>query len=179
MKPYEPVAIMLHDAPCLLCRASMRWVIDHDRESLFNFVPLDSDEGRELLFEHGFEPDQADSAVLIHDGRAWRHSDALVRTLRLLGGRWKAMGTMLRLVPRPLRDAGYRTVARHRHLWPFGGVCELPAQGASGSTSVVSTEPRSMRSVTPPSSRSTSGEASRSSSPAMESTTTTGRDDNE
>jgi len=175
MKPYEPIATILHDAPCLLCRASMRWVIEHDRDSLFYFVPLDSDEGRELLFEHGFEPEQADSVMLILDGRAWRYSDALVRTLQLLGGRWELLGSMLRLVPRPIRDMGYRMVARHRHLWPFGGVCELPVQGAGALPKLVSTRDLSIRKVTPPASRTSSGEASRSSSPAMESTTTTGR----
>lgn len=123
---YNPIATVLHDAPCLLCRASVRWLIEHDRDSQFRFVPLDSPEGRELLFDNGLEPAQADSVVLIHGGRAWLHSSAVGHALRLLGGRWEFFGTLLLAVPRPLRDSGYRMVARHRHLWPFGGVCQFP-----------------------------------------------------
>ena len=126
-------------------------------------------------------PSPERTATLLHAGRSWRYSSAVSRTLRLLGGRWWLVGALLWLVPRPLRNLGYRTIARHRHLWPFGEVCELPGQGtrALSRTSEVSTKPRSIRSVSAPGSRTSSGEASRSSSPAIESTTTTGRDASE
>jgi predicted DCC family thiol-disulfide oxidoreductase YuxK len=175
-------ATLLHDAPCGLCRSTVRWLRLRDRRHRLRFVALDSAEGRELLFDAGLEPSQADSVVLLLDGRAWRWSSAVVNTLQLLGPPWPAVAWLLWLVPRPLRDLGYRTIARHRHLWPFGEVCELPGQGsrAGARASVVSTEPRSMRSATaPPSTTSRSGEASRSSKPAIESTTTTGRDASE
>jgi len=181
MTTTEPVAAVLFDAPCLLCRSSVRWLRDHDHEHRFRFVALDSTEGRELLFDAGLEPQKADSVVLIHGGRAWRYSSAVVVALRLLGGEWTLLASLLWLLPRPIRDAGYRAVARHRHLWPFGGVCELPAPGslALGRASVVSTATRSIRSSTELATLSNSGEASRSTSPAIESTTTTGRDDSE
>jgi len=124
-----PDALLLHDAPCALCRASVRWVHAHDRHARFAHVSLDSAEGREFLFDAGLEPAQADSVVLLHRGRAWRYSSAVVRTLWILGGVWAVLGSLLWLVPRPFRDLGYRIVARHRHLWPFGEVCELPGLG--------------------------------------------------
>jgi predicted DCC family thiol-disulfide oxidoreductase YuxK len=130
MPSFPPDAILLHDGPCMLCRTSVRWVHDHDRRRRFAFVPLDSAEGRECLFEAGLEPAYADSVVLLHAGRAWRHSSAAVHTLWLLGGPWAALGCLLWLVPERVRDFGYRLVARHRHLWPFGDVCELPGLGA-------------------------------------------------
>ena len=173
----ESAPTLLHDAPCMLCRASVQWVMRNDRQHQFRFVALDSNEGRELLFDAGLEPQKANSVVLIHDGRAYRYSSALVATLRLLGGRWSVLGSLLWLVPRPIRDVGYRVVARHRHLWPFGGECELSASGslARQTASDVSTATLSMRSTRDPAIRRVLGEASRSSSPAIESTTTMGR----
>jgi predicted DCC family thiol-disulfide oxidoreductase YuxK len=179
MNPSDSLAIVLHDAPCLMCRASMRWLRDTDRHHRFYFVALDSDEGRDFLFDAGLEPHQADSVVVLHDGRAYRYSNAVAYSLRLLGGKWAVLGTLLGWVPAPLRDAGYRIVARHRHLWPFGGACEVPDYSPSALTREVSTLERSMRNETPSGSTSSSGEASRSSKPAIESTTTTGRDDSE
>lgn len=58
----------------------------------------------------------------------WLATDAVVRTLGLMGGRFGVMGRVMRLLPRPLRDAAYRFVARRRRAW-FGRVesCPLPA----------------------------------------------------
>jgi predicted DCC family thiol-disulfide oxidoreductase YuxK len=181
MTKTDSAVTLLHDRPCLLCRASVQWVIRHDLEQRFRFVGLDSNEGRELLLDAGLEPQNANSVVLIRDGRAYRYSSALVVALRQLGGRWSLLGSLLWLVPKPIRDAGYRVVARHRHLWPFGGECELSASGslARQMASEVSTATRSMRSIRDPAIRMVSGEASRSSSPAMESAITTGRADSE
>jgi predicted DCC family thiol-disulfide oxidoreductase YuxK len=62
--------------------------------------------------------------VLIAGGRARLRSDAAIEALRLLGGPW-SIAAAARILPGPLRDAAYRTIARHRHAW-FGRA------GASG-----------------------------------------------
>ena len=180
MSKPDPEVTLLIDAPCELCRTSMRFLRDRDRKGLIQFVPLDSPEGRELLFEAKLEPSDADSVVLLVDGRPARYSSALVGSLRLLGGWWKVAGDVLYLVPLPLRDLVYRAVSKHRHLWPFNRDREAPFQREY--TPVVSTADRSIRSVTPAPearTRTVSGEESRESSPAIESTTTTGRDASE
>lgn len=188
-----PIATLLIDAPCELCRTSMRWVRDRDRDYRIHFESLDSPEGRELLFEAGLELAKADSIVLIHGGRALRYSAALVSMLRLLGGWWKVAGDLLWLVPRPLRDIGYRVVARHRHLWPFNARHEQSGERmpASDTIRLASADQRSMGTATPAStSRPASSEDSRASSPApsdasralnpaIESTATTRRDASE
>ena len=56
-----------------------------------------------------------DSIVLLRpDGVLEDRSDAVLRILSGLGGLWALLGRVLRLVPRPLRDLGYDTVARVR-----------------------------------------------------------------
>ena len=63
--------------------------------------------------------------LLVADGVAYTESDGYLRLARALGGRWRA-AAVLRLVPRFLRDAAYRFVARNRYRW-FGRaeVCAL------------------------------------------------------
>jgi predicted DCC family thiol-disulfide oxidoreductase YuxK len=54
-------------------------------------------------------------------------SNAAVGVLLELGGWWRFLGKLLRLVPRPIRDLGYRIVAKIRYR-VFGRLdaCLLP-----------------------------------------------------
>ena len=56
-----------------------------------------------------------------------RRSSAVVGLLRQLGGPWRVVGTLLWLVPRPLRDVGYRVVARSRYrIFGRQDTCRVP-----------------------------------------------------
>ena len=115
---------MLFDGVCNLCNASINFVIDRDAEAVFRFAPLQSDVGRALV--SGCEVKGEDSIVLVEDGRCYVRSDAALRIARRLDGAWRLLG-VLRVVPRPLRDAAYRIIARNRYRW-FGRQesCRLP-----------------------------------------------------
>jgi predicted DCC family thiol-disulfide oxidoreductase YuxK len=122
--------LLLYDGECGLCDRSVQFILRRDRAGRFRFAPLQAPASRALLGELGYDPDALDSVVLVdEDGRPWRESDAAVRTLARLGYPWRA-GAALRIVPRALRDAAYRFVARRRMRW-FGGAdaCRLPAAG--------------------------------------------------
>ena len=111
-------ATIVYDAGCNLCEASVRWLRARDRRGVFRFVALESAEGERELRAAGVEPAGVDSVVLIAGGRARLSSDAAIEALRLLGGPW-SLAAAARILPGPLRDAAYRTIARHRHAW-FG-----------------------------------------------------------
>jgi len=115
---------VLFDGVCNLCNASINFVIDRDAEAVFRFAPLQSDVGRALVAECGLVDE--DSIVLVEDGRCYVRSDAALRIARRLDGAWRLLG-VLRIVPRPLRDAAYRVIARYRYRW-FGkqDACRLP-----------------------------------------------------
>lgn len=68
-----------------------------------------------------------DSVLLSDEAGTHIESDAVVGILRHFGGRWAIPRILLQVIPRPLRDAGYRVVARNRRRW-FGGAeqCRLP-----------------------------------------------------
>ena len=68
------------------------------------------------------------SFVLINENKVYTQSSAAIEMMRLLGGGWKYL-SFLRIIPRFIRDAVYRWVARNRYKW-FGKreECIIPSQ---------------------------------------------------
>ena len=118
--------IVLFDGVCNLCNGSVQFLLKRDPEGRFRFAALQSDAGRRLMAEHGLAVDGLSSVVLIEGGRAWQESSAALRIARHLPGAWKLL-RVFAAVPRPLRDAVYRWIARNRYRW-FGKTetCWLP-----------------------------------------------------
>ncbi|WP_349655849.1 thiol-disulfide oxidoreductase DCC family protein [Xanthomonas sp. 10-10] len=119
-------ATIVFDGVCLLCNGWVTFLLRHDRRGRYRFAAMQGQAGRTLLQQHGLDPDDPLSFLLVDDTGAWTDSDAIVRVLAGLGGLWHLV-TVLRVVPRGLRDIGYRLIARNRYRW-FGRSehCMLP-----------------------------------------------------
>ena len=116
--------IVYFDGVCGLCNRSVGLLLRHDRRRVLRFAPLQGDTAHERL---GLTADgDPDSIVLEDAGRLWHRSDAALRIAAHLGGWWRCFA-VLRVIPRPLRDALYDVVARRRYRW-FGRkeTCRLP-----------------------------------------------------
>lgn len=122
----EPLVIFF-DGVCNLCHGLVQFVIARDPQARFHFAALQSEAARRLL-PPGInpDPDHPDSVVLLENGRVYTHSAAVLRILRQLGGGWAVLSAA-GILPRFLRDAAYRFVARNRYRW-FGRQteCWLP-----------------------------------------------------
>lgn len=118
--------IVVFDGVCRLCSAWVQFLLKHDRTGRIRFAPMQSASGRSLLQQHGLDADDPLSFLWVESGQGYRDSDAILRIVEGFGGAWRLLRAM-RLVPRPLRDAGYRLVARNRYRW-FGrrDACLLP-----------------------------------------------------
>src|SRR3546814_9805556 len=89
------------------------FLLRHDRARQFRFAAMQDAAGRRLLAEHGLEPDDPMSFLLLDASGARTDSDAIIAVLARLGGAWRA-ARLLRLVPRWLRDPLYRRLARNQ-----------------------------------------------------------------
>ena len=130
--------IILYDGVCGLCNRLNQFVLRRDREGIFRFASLQSPLAARILAHHGANPQGLDTlyVVLNHDlakeaqpeERLLPRSDAVIFVLNRLGGIWKVLGFLVRLLPPFLRDWGYRVVARHRYR-VFGRfeTCMLPS----------------------------------------------------
>ncbi|QLH81604.1 thiol-disulfide oxidoreductase DCC family protein [Halosimplex pelagicum] len=119
--------ILLFDGVCNLCNGSIQFVIEHDPEGVFRFAPLQSAAGERLLDDVGFEDYDFDTFVLVDGDDYYTKSEAALRVASELEFPWSLAGVG-RVVPRPLRDAVYDTVASHRYA-VFGkkAQCMIPS----------------------------------------------------
>jgi len=131
-RPVEPVRpgrppprVVVFDGLCNLCSGGARWLEEHQAWPPFRLVPMQSDLGRELLVQHGYDADDP-LTFLVLDGReSLTQSDAWVHLIVAAGGGWRLMRAV-RIIPRAWRDSVYRLIARNRYRW-FGRrqVCYL------------------------------------------------------
>jgi predicted DCC family thiol-disulfide oxidoreductase YuxK len=117
--------VIYFDGFCGLCNGFVDFVLARDRHRRFRFAPLQGATARARFGDPG-EVDPT-TILLVKDGIVSERSTAVLRILSSLGGAWRLIGA-LRLCPRPIRDAVYDWVARHRYGW-FGKreTCRLPA----------------------------------------------------
>lgn len=113
--------VILFDGVCNLCNAAVRWVIERNGDARFEFASLQSEAARrELEGVLDAEEIQAlpDSIVLVDSSGVHTQSAAVIRIARGLGLPFALLGLGI-VVPRPIRNAVYRWVARNRYRW-FG-----------------------------------------------------------
>ena len=120
--------VVLYDGSCGLCSRSVRFIAAHDPAGRFRFAALDSAIAGEVLHGARVPSQLPDSVVLVEaDGSVLVESDAALTILGRLDGRARHLAR-LRIVPRPLRDAVYRLIARTRYrIFGRHDACELPA----------------------------------------------------
>lgn len=123
--------ILLYDGVCGLCNRFVQFVLRRDRAGIFRFASLQSPLAGRILARHGADARDLDTVYVVVDyelpgERVLHRSDAVISVLNYLT-RWRFVGSLLRLVPRPLRDWGYGIVARNRYR-VFGRAesCILP-----------------------------------------------------
>jgi predicted DCC family thiol-disulfide oxidoreductase YuxK len=118
--------IVFFDGVCGLCQRVVDVLLRADRAARLRFAPLQGDTARRMLPPR--PPDAAGwSVVYLDEHGVHERTDALLEVTRRLGGAWRLVAA-LRVVPRPLRDALYRVIARHRYRW-FGRrvACRIPS----------------------------------------------------
>ncbi|WP_414611809.1 thiol-disulfide oxidoreductase DCC family protein [Stenotrophomonas muris] len=120
-------AVIVFDGVCALCNRWVRFLLRFDRKGRYRFAAMQGQQGSAMLRAHGLDPQDPMSFLLLDAQGTWTDTDAILRVLAGLGGGWRLSG-VLKVLPRGLRDAAYRALARNRCRW-FGrhDACHLPA----------------------------------------------------
>ena len=120
-------AVIVFDGVCALCNRWVRFLLRFDRKGRYRFAAMQGQQGSAMLRAHGLDPQDPMSFLLLGAQGTWTDTDAILRVLAGLGGGWRLSG-VLKVLPRGLRDAAYRALARNRYRW-FGrhDACHLPA----------------------------------------------------
>ena len=124
--------LIVFDGVCVLCTAWLQFVLRHDRRGEFRFATVQSPAGQELLKNHGLDPSDPTSFLVIVDGNSYNESGGMIRVVSEFGGAWR-MIKLLYVVPGPIRDWFYRLIARHRYrLFGKRESCIVPDREMSG-----------------------------------------------
>jgi predicted DCC family thiol-disulfide oxidoreductase YuxK len=106
---------ILFDGHCALCHGVVTFVLQEDRSAQpFRFAPLQGEYVERTLPEET-RRGLPDSVVLLDpQNKLSVESAAVIDILQRLGGLWRVVALLLWLIPRPVRDTGYRAVASVR-----------------------------------------------------------------
>lgn len=117
--------VLFFDGVCNLCNGFIDFMVRRDRSRRYRYAPLQGTTASAKI------PDQVnggdfDSFVLVENGRIYTRSTAALKAIGGLGGAYAAAKALL-IVPKFLRDAVYRLIAKNRYKW-FGqkDTCRLP-----------------------------------------------------
>ena len=123
----ENKKIILFDGICNLCDNAVQYVIKHDKNDVFRFVPLQSDLGKEILNYLKVDTSKMDSIILYEPGVAYFYkSDAALEIVKDLSSFLK-WSIIFKIIPSSLRNPIYDYVARNRYKW-YGkkDACMIP-----------------------------------------------------
>jgi predicted DCC family thiol-disulfide oxidoreductase YuxK len=130
--------ILLYDGSCGLCSRTVRFVLEHERSRSLRFARLQGSIADEIFERHPNARD-IDSVVLFEPSSEKKgekvriRSDAALRVAAVhLAGAWRLLALGY-LVPRPIRDAVYDFIARHRHRIAGNAACFTPTDSDSRS----------------------------------------------
>jgi len=102
--------ILFYDGHCGVCHSAVKFVLKHDRRTLFRFAPLQGE-----LASRRLPAGLPDTMVVeTENGNLLMRSSAWICILDRLGGPWKLAARVLGLIPRPIRDLAYRIFAACR-----------------------------------------------------------------
>ena len=104
----------------------MRYVLKYEKSPDVRFVAIQSEEGRRLAEQGGVNPDKPHTFLYVEKGKVLERSDAVFALARKVGGPARPL-TVLRFVPRVIRDFFYDRIAFNRYAL-FGRLdeCYLP-----------------------------------------------------
>lgn len=117
--------VLFFDGVCGLCNRFVDFLLKHDTRGRVSLAPLQGETAAASLPGHVLH--ELDTVVFL-EGDQWQiRSSAIVRIFWKLGGIWSLLGTLLWIVPKPIRDLAYRVIAANRYrLFGKHDTCRMP-----------------------------------------------------
>jgi len=118
--------VILFDGVCRWCNAWVTFILARDPHGRFKFGTLQSEPAQRILRELQLPTDDFTTFLFLEHGRVHSKSTAVLLIAKQLPGLWPLLCVGI-LIPRPLRDALYNVVARHRYrLLGQSETCRVP-----------------------------------------------------
>ena len=112
--------IIFFDSECMLCNASVQWILKHEKKHDVQFAPLHGVTFNELPIER---EDLPDSILVWKDNALLMKTSAIIHVLQGMGGKWNILSRLIRIIPLFLSNFMYDFIAGKRYEW-FGRTTE-------------------------------------------------------
>lgn len=120
-----PDCVVFFDGVCGMCNHTVNMLMARDPHGRLKFAPLQGKTAEQFVPAELRK--NLNTFVFLQDGRLHLRTTAFIRILWVLGGVWAVMGSLLWLVPSPLRNLVYRFVSRIRYrVTGKSESCRLP-----------------------------------------------------
>ena len=123
--------VVIFDGVCHFCNSTVNFIIRRDEKGLFCFTPMQSDLAKELAGPYYLDKDGVDTLILIKNEKIYVRTNAALEIAKALSGYWFLL-TVLRVIPRSVRDFLYTRFARNRYaLFGKRTHCIVPTQAVA------------------------------------------------
>lgn len=124
--------ILFYDGECGLCTNSVKFFMENDTAKIIQYAPLQGTTAEKCLPKDLRDVSNLSTVVYFEGDESLQairmRSHAIGRALIDVGGLWRVFGWAVIVLPTPLREAGYKFIAKHRlKIFPKGA-CALPTQ---------------------------------------------------
>lgn len=119
--------IIYYDGICVLCDSFVMWIIKRDHQQKYVFCSIQSTIGQQKLKQYATQLHFSKDTILLQtENQLFDESTAVIHILTGLGGIYK-LATLIKIIPKSLRDFAYRLVAKNRYCM-FGkmNTCTIP-----------------------------------------------------
>ena len=118
--------IIIFDGVCNFCNGAVNFIIRHDADAKFSFIPMQSEIAQELTGLYGINNVGVDTFLLIKDNQTYIWTTAALEIAKELDGHWYLFN-VFKIIPAPIRDWFYRLFARNRYkLFGRADHCVVP-----------------------------------------------------
>lgn len=122
--------LVLFDGYCNLCNGVVQFLLKRDKKEKFYFASLSWPVAERILSDFP-KFKGVDSILVYHNGKLYDQSSAALKIASRMGALWPLM-TVFWIIPKFIRDAVYRYIAKNRYKW-FGkkDSCMIPEKDVS------------------------------------------------
>ena len=115
--------LLIFDGSCAFCTSCTRFVKRHDVNRQFDYADNNQIVTKLILAQHFIDSETLNTVVLIENNNVHIQSDAVIKTLLFLGGRWKFLGKFMIVFPASFSNKVYNTIAANRNR--FNSHCKI------------------------------------------------------
>ena len=118
---------IIFDGVCVLCNGAVNFIIRRDPNARYQFTPMQSEVGQQLIRQLNAPQDDGDTMLLVENGVIKVRTDAALSIAKNLKWPWPGFA-ILGVLPTGFRDYFYRLLAKHRYgLFGKRKSCMVPS----------------------------------------------------